>query len=260
MSELGAKWISCDHTFKSVCNIGYVRENDRQWINQYNSIFCVLNEKGEIINWQFTATESFDEIKEMFLDVAKNKKTEGIQIVCIDNCCKWRHLLQAIFPGASVKQDLFHAVQRFCKTLKKKDPLHRELASDYGKIFRHPEDQGDTRKMETPAKNILTTNMDNFCKKWENREYNGNRVLTTEQLNAIAKIREHITKGCLSNIPVHCSTSVNERLHKDMKKILCKNRLGTRLAYAKFSRYFFKHNGQRGKKDLVQSLNASFKR
>ncbi len=120
MSELGAKWISCDHTFKSVCNIGYVRENDRQWINQYNSIFCVLNEKGEIINWQFTATESFDEIKDMFLELAKNKKTEGIQIVCIDNSCKWRHLLQAIFPGASIKQDLFYAVQRFCKTLKKK--------------------------------------------------------------------------------------------------------------------------------------------
>jgi hypothetical protein len=49
MSSLSAEMISCDHTFKSACNIGYKRATDGSWINQYNSIFCILNEHGQII-------------------------------------------------------------------------------------------------------------------------------------------------------------------------------------------------------------------
>ena len=63
-----------------------------------------------------------------------------------------------------------------------------------------------------------------------------------------------MTKGCLSNIPLHCSTSFNERLHKDMKKLLCVNRIGAQLAYATFTRYFFRHNQQKGGKDTVDSI------
>ena len=48
MNGLSANMISCDHTFKSACNIGYKRAEDGAWINPYNSIFCILNERGEI--------------------------------------------------------------------------------------------------------------------------------------------------------------------------------------------------------------------
>ena len=249
-------WITCDHTFKSVCNIGYTRSKDGKWINQYNSVFCVLNEKGEVLNWQFTATEGFEEVKELFLELKNKLEPDTLKLICIDNCCKWNRLLRDIFPKTMVKQDLFHAVQRFCKSLKKRDPIHRELSNDYGKVFRHPRDTGDERKMHTPDQITLSSNIDNFLKKWKDREHNGIQILNNERLHEIHKIREHVMKACLSDIPPHCSTSLNERLHKDMKKLLCKNRIGVQLAFAKFTRYFFRHNQQRGQKESIQSLKA----
>jgi hypothetical protein len=115
MNELSADMISCDHIFKSV--------QDGAWINQYNSIFCILNEQGEIINWQFTKSEGFDEVKDMFLDTKERTKDNSLKFICIDNCCKCRSLLTDIFLDVSIKQDLFHAVQRFVKTSKKRDPV-----------------------------------------------------------------------------------------------------------------------------------------
>lgn len=39
------------------------------------------------------------------------------------------------------------------KTLKKRDPLQRDIASDFGIVFRHPEDIGDVReKNANPSK------------------------------------------------------------------------------------------------------------
>ena len=214
MRSLEASWITCDHTFKSVCNIGYRRCEDGKWINQYNSVFC------------------------------------------IDNCCKWNQRIKDIFPATNVKQDLFHAVQRFCKTLKKEHSIHRELAQDYGKIFRNPKDTRDIRNMDTPDKKILLENLENFLKKWKDRECNGDKILNNEHLKEIEKIREHMMKGCLSNIPPHCSTSLNERIHKDMRKLLCVNRIGVQLAYAKFTRYFFRHNQQRGNHETIDSIKS----
>ena len=78
-----------DHTFKSACNIGYKRAGNSAWINQYNSIFCILNERGEIINWQFTKSEGFDEVKGLFMDIKEHSEGNGLNLICIDNCCKW---------------------------------------------------------------------------------------------------------------------------------------------------------------------------
>ena len=105
MSSLSADTISCDHTFKSVCNIGYRRHEDGNWVNQYNSIFCILNGKGEVLSWQFTKTESFPEVRDMFREI--KERVGDLKYICIDNCCKWQSLLKEIFPEASVKQDLF---------------------------------------------------------------------------------------------------------------------------------------------------------
>ena len=42
-------WLSCDHTFKSVRNIGFVRSVDDKWIKQYKGLFCVLNGEGQVL-------------------------------------------------------------------------------------------------------------------------------------------------------------------------------------------------------------------
>ena len=41
-------WLSCDHTFNVTGSIGYERKEDGKWIQQYESMFCVLNEKGQV--------------------------------------------------------------------------------------------------------------------------------------------------------------------------------------------------------------------
>ena len=139
MNSLSASVMSYDHTFKSACNIGYKRADDGKWVKQYNSVFCVINQHGEIISWQLTKSEGFNEVRELFLELKRCFYPGSPKIICIDNCCKWRFLLEEIFPETKIKQDLFHTVQRFVKTLKK-DSVQRDIASDVGKIFRYPQD------------------------------------------------------------------------------------------------------------------------
>ena len=133
-------------------------------IKQYFSVFCVINEHGEIITWQFTKSEGFDEIKHLFLDLKERFRDSSPKIICIYNCCKWRTILGNIFLNSVIKLDLFHAVQRFVKTLKKKNSVHWNVASDFGKVFRQPHDLGDIRKMPTPNTDTLLANLQNFIK------------------------------------------------------------------------------------------------
>jgi hypothetical protein len=123
----------------------------------------VLNEKGEVINWQFTASEGFEEVKKLFIELKNGLQPDEAKMICIDNCCKWNQLLKDIFPATKVKQELFHAVQRFCNTLNK-NSFHQELSQDYGRIFHQPKDTGNKREMDMPDEKIL---IENFLRKWK---------------------------------------------------------------------------------------------
>ena len=252
MSRQPARWISCDHTFKSVANIGYKRSSDGKWIRLYNSVFCILNENGNVIKWLFTKSENFNEVSKMFADLrerfqVQNSRLEGIMI---DNCCKWKESLRRVFPGIPVKLDLFHAVQRFVKTISKRNPYHRAISKDYGLIFRDPKDLGEKRTMPTPEPSVILHNLDQFLSKWKGFAHDDKQLITQKGQKALKNIKSHILKGCLSNIPVGCCTSVQERVHREMKKILSSNRIGSELAYSKFSRFFFQHNARKSEGGL----------
>jgi len=60
MKKTTADWLSADHTFKSVMNIGYPRKVDGKWLKVFNVLFCVLNEHGQIIKWRFTTSTESD--------------------------------------------------------------------------------------------------------------------------------------------------------------------------------------------------------
>ena len=60
-------WISCDHTFKSAANIGFVRKSDGKWIKLFKCIFCVMGIDGSVIHWRFTRGESFEEVRDLLL-------------------------------------------------------------------------------------------------------------------------------------------------------------------------------------------------
>ena len=64
MSETSVDdWLSCDHTFDITSSVGYKREEDGKWIRQYDSLFCVMNEKGHIVTWQLTQTQGFENVR-----------------------------------------------------------------------------------------------------------------------------------------------------------------------------------------------------
>lgn len=70
-SSLSAEWISCDHTYKSVANIRYYRPSDGKWIYKYKTIFIIMNEKGQPIQWKFTKTKKFDEVSDTFSQLSE---------------------------------------------------------------------------------------------------------------------------------------------------------------------------------------------
>lgn len=54
--------------------------------------------------------------------------------------------------------------------------------------------------------------------------WNG-QLIINENAKAIENLKLQIQKGCLSEIPVPCTTSKNEQLHKEMNSVLSTNRI-----------------------------------
>ena len=124
MASRTSVWIFCDHTFKSAANIGFVRESDGKWIKLLKSVFIVIGEGGHILHWKFKRGESFEEVRDIFIQLKERLQARG---VVIDNCCKWKSSLTAIFPDVDIRLDPFHAVQRFLKTI--------PVGASIGKVF-----------------------------------------------------------------------------------------------------------------------------
>ena len=213
MRELTASWLSCDHTFKVASNIGLLRGG--KWIKQYDSLFAVMNEIGQVVTWQFVYGQSYSTI-ETLLTCLKNrldKKECTLQGICIDNCCHWRKKLQQTFgTGIQVKLDIFHAVQRTGLAMSKKHPFYWRCLKDFSQIFRQAGDNGDERRQATPSPDIIQQNLNEFLSKWKTVKYKDMPVLTEKALKEISKLEKHIEKGCLSFIPCGIGTNKNENM------------------------------------------------
>lgn len=109
--------------------IGFVRESDGKWIKLFKCVFIVIGEGGHILHWKFTRGESFEEVRDIFIQLKERLQARS---VVIDNYCKWKSSLTAIFPDVDIRLDLFHAVQRFFKTI----PVGASIGKEYGLVFR----------------------------------------------------------------------------------------------------------------------------
>jgi hypothetical protein len=232
-SGLAAEWISCDHTYKSVANIGYRRESDRKWIKQY---------RGQPLQWRFTKTEKFDEVSHAFCQLAthfKKRTLSQIKGIYTDTCCKWTSKLLEIFPEVPIKLDLFHTVQHFTSSIPKRKQYHAEISRNYSLVFRSSTDLGVARLANTPESSVLLQNMDKFEKKWKEVKYStGEAVLNTNAMKEIENIKVHVRKGCLSGIPPGCGTNRNERLNRHLNQFLLNNKISVPLAYVRCFRLF----------------------
>lgn len=106
----------------------------------FNFVFCILGKEGDILHWKFTHGESFDEVRTVFDEVKQrfNKVNFELKGIIINNCCKWKGMLSSIIHHVPVKLDLFHAVQRFSKTLSAAVRMNTSILMQYGLVFVTP--------------------------------------------------------------------------------------------------------------------------
>lgn len=215
MRKITASWLPCDHTFKVASNIGVLRKG--KWMKQYDSLFAVMNEVGQVVTWQSVYGQSYSTIETLLTSLKARLDKKGClpQGICIDNCCHWRNKLQKTFGSCiQVKQDIFHAVQRIGLAMSKKHPFHWRCLKEFSKIVRQDGDNGEERLQSTPSPEIIQRNLREFLSKWSPVKYNGIPVLTDKVHEEIKKLEKHINKGCLSNIPSGVRTNRNENMHR----------------------------------------------
>ncbi|KAL9987456.1 hypothetical protein ACROYT_G001769 [Oculina patagonica] len=226
MSDLTATWLSCDHTFKVASNIGLLRGG--KWMKQYDSLFAVMNELGQVVTWQFVYGQSYSTIETLLTSLKSRLDKKGctLQGICIDNCCHWRKKLQQTFgPGIQVKLDIFHAVQRIGLAMSKKHSFHWRCLKDFSQIFRQAGDNRDERRQATPSSpDIIQRNLNEFLSKWKTVKYKDIPVLTE--------------KNTQRNYQAGKAHRKRVSLNKDLKK----NRIGVMLALAILSQFFHSWN------------------
>ena len=235
-------YISFDHTFKVASNIGFQRADNR-WITQYNSVFFVMNEIGQVIAWQLAKSTSIDEV-ELLLNRLTARLTTASLPVYIDNCCQLREKLTNIMgTNVLVKLDLFHAVQRITRTISKKHPYFYQCMADLKLVFRQPNDFGSMRKLSTPDSSVMSTNLDSFVRKWEACTHGEWNIITENTKKEVSSLKKHAMKGCLSDIPVGAGTTRNEAFHRILNTHFGRlSRIGIPLALALLTVLIYQHN------------------
>ena len=77
-------------------------------------MFIVLNNIGQVLTWQFTSSNSFNEITQMLSDLKTQIHQHNITVFV--NCCLQRSKLKEILgQDNAVKLDAFHAIQRLTR-------------------------------------------------------------------------------------------------------------------------------------------------
>ena len=184
---------------------------------QFQNLYVGLNENGEVVMWRLTTSTSCDEIDDLVLDFKERLTISGdtLEMIVVDDCCHVKNFYHRFFPHVSVKLDIFHAVQRIIKTLRKGTVESHKFSKEVGLVFRKDGDVGEDRVFPTPDPECIESNLEQLLFKWEGK-------LSGPTLNAIENVREHVRRGCLSGIPPSAGTTLNERLHRHLKcSMLC---------------------------------------
>ena len=142
----------------------------------------------------------------------QNRDVDHITVV-IDNCCSWKKKLAETFApmGIDVKLDLYYAVACITNTLPKSIECRKEMMHEISQLFRRQGDTGSVRMQETAASADILHNVETFMNKWGSANH---PLLPQETVDALKRLKLHISKECLSAIPVGYGTNRNERLHR----------------------------------------------
>lgn len=122
-------------------------------------------------------------------------------------------------------------------------------------IIRDYADKGKVRTMPTPSAEVILNNIQTFMNQWRTVEHNSVPLLPASAICEIEKLKEHVLKGCLSEIPPSRGTHRNVALHKTLNKSLKRSRIGLELALAFLGIFFYKWNEKK-----LSKKNSGLKR
>ena len=152
---------------------------------------------------------------------------------------------KGFFGLIPIKLDLFHAVQRIASKIKKRHPLRRKCLDSFRLVFRQSGDIEKERKQPTPSRQVMQENLARFRENWTNVELSGDKVLSDKAHKELDKLKVHIEKGCLENIPTKAGTSRQESMHKSLRKSVEKRRVGVKVAVASIGTCLYRWNERR---------------
>ena len=141
--------------------------------------------------------------------------------------------------------------------------FQQRMINDLRMVFRDPAHTGSTRMANTPSPAVMLQNLDNFLKKWNDQKHEGHNILPCQTIEELNKLKTHIEKGCLSNIPPSGGTNRNEALHKTLRKNISRQRIGVQLALALLGISFYIWNENRenlksGNKKISHSIQTFY--
>ncbi|KAJ4455650.1 hypothetical protein PAPYR_9351 [Paratrimastix pyriformis] len=210
-----------DHTFKLSANIGFVDPKTRQWLRQFNSVYFVLNQAGQVVGWQLCTTTELDEVRPLLTDIAR-RWPGRVKTFCTDTCCRQRAILQEIFgPHLKVSLDLWHALHRLSPHIRKKNPHAHDALTELTLCFRNQ--NPETHKAAGPVLDRAKTKQVTM------------RAHLTD-------LMQHVR--CVGS-QVHHGTSLNENLHSRIGKLMQRSRIAPPLAHALVSVNLLRINRER---------------
>lgn len=134
--------------------------------------------------------------------------------------------------------DSFHAIQRVTSTIKKGDfgkADKKQFLRDLKLMLRQDDDIGKTRTKATPSEKIIQSKINKILQDWSSD-------LKFETKKALIRLRTKHAK-CLCDMPPHCGTHGNERLHRDLNALLrARGDIGVEVAVTLLTLFFTMRN------------------
>ena len=137
--------------------------------------------------------------------------------------------------------------------------LFYDFVASLKNVFRDSSDMGNVRQLPTSSPKDMENSINAFVKCWKDvKSHCGKIILTSQVLEEINKLRQHINRGCLSYIRPGRGTNRDESLHKRINNFMKYSKVGTELAYALHMSVFDRYNEDMKKpsdrKSLLQYL------
>lgn len=107
----------------------------KTWTKQYDSLFMILNEFGQVLSFEFVKTTAFSSI-ENHIKSLETFLGNAVKLIVLDNCCHWKSKIQKHFANADVKLDIFHAIKSITKKSFQRNEFWKDIQKSLRVVFR----------------------------------------------------------------------------------------------------------------------------